>query len=533
MIKFDCNDEILCNIAGIAQKRLPDNAEITIAIDKTLGEFDGKICDGVISAGSYSQLLDTLGRYIRNPKIENGNFHSQKEICGMYFASHNSNYYQCAPLEEIYEHIDDIALWGTNAIQVWFDLYYFENMEQGKEFALKLKSILRHVKSIGLKTIMVMLANEAFRTSPMELRADWTCGHDGYVKKLNDHYHVEICPSKKGGIEKIIEYRRQWLEMFSELQLDYVKFCAYDEGGCTCPDCAPWGCNGYLRTIEALIPVIREYMPKTEIIISTWMFGEFTQSSVEFEGLKKAFEQGRLKECKYIIAEPEYQKYVFEKGMPRPVIGFPEISMCKTIPWGGYGTNPVPMHLQNLWDRDGDKLVGGTPYSEGFYEEINKVCMLRLYRDGQHVTKTVREYLSYEFGFEGELLDRMVKVVFDMEETLRRGFEPGHRYPILKPEKVLDIEKTVLEAHNWLSEEKRNSKKWQMIYLRAVIDAELYRNDFVRNEKVLEYFNKIIDLCYLHKAGFHVKPDIVDDEKYGRKLTMEELKVIVKGGTIE
>ena len=159
--------------------------------------------------------------------------------------------------------------------------------------------------------------------------------------------------------------------------------------------------------------------------------------------------------------------------------------------------------------------------------------MLRLYRDGQHVTKTVREYLSYEFGFEGELLDRMVKVVFNMEETLRRGFEPGHRYPILKPEKVLDIEKTVLEAHNWLSEEKRNSKKWQMIYLRAVIDAELYRNDFVRNEKVLEYFNKIIDLCYLHKAGFHVKPDIVDDEKYGRKLTMEELKVIVKGGTIE
>ena len=36
-----------------------------------------------------------------------------------------------------------------------------------------------------------------------------------------------------------------------------------------------------------------------------------------------------------------------------------------------------------------------------------------------------------------------------------------------------------------------NSKKWQMIYLRAVIDAELYRNDFVRHDKVLEYFNKI------------------------------------------
>ena len=136
MIKFNTEDKTLVNIARIAKNRLGDKYDITLLIDKNLEELEGKIEDGVISAGSYSELLNTLGRFVRNPKIENGNFHSQKEICGMYFASHNSNYYQCAPLEEIYEHIDDIALWGTNAIQVWFDLYYFENMEQGKEFAL-------------------------------------------------------------------------------------------------------------------------------------------------------------------------------------------------------------------------------------------------------------------------------------------------------------------------------------------------------------------------------------------------------------
>lgn len=533
MIKFDEKDDILKNIARITQKRIANELDITITIDSTMGEFDGKIQDCVFSAGSYSQLLDTLGRFIRNPEIENGVFHSEKEICGMYFASHNNNYYQCAPLEEIYEHIEDIAFWGANAIKVWFDLYFFESMEAGAEFAEKLKNILRYAKSIGMKTIMGMLANEAFRNSSKELRADWTGGHDGYIKNLNDHYHVEICPSKPGGLEKILEYRKAWLEVFSELQLDYVTIGAYDEGGCTCKECAPWGSNGYIKIIEALIPLIHQYMPETEIIVSLWMFGEFTGNNVEFEGLKDVFLQGRLKECKYLTAEPEYQRYAFEKGMPRPLLGFPEISMCKTIPWGGYGTNPIPMFLQELWDRDGNKLVGGLPYSEGFYEEINKVCMLRLYRDGQHVSKTIRQYLAYEFDLEGTLLDKAIRAIFDMEETLFRGFEPGHRYPIKNVSKVFEIEKTILEINETLSKEKQRSKKWQMIYLRAVIDAELARNDFKRNDKVLEYFNKIIDLCYLHNAGFHVKPDIVNDEKYGRILTVEELKIIAKGGKID
>ncbi len=533
MIKFDRNDEILSNIAKIAEKRIDANTDITIMIDPELGEFDGKITDGVISAGSHSQLLDTLGRFIRNPKIENGTFHSNKELCGMYFSTHNNNYYQCAPIDEICEHIADIALWGANAIKVWLDLYNYDDMDQAMEFATRLKKILLYIKSIGMKTILGILGNEAFRTSPVELRADWTGGHNGYVKKLVDHYHVEICPSKKGGIEKILEYREQWLKVFADIQLDYITICPYDEGGCTCKDCAPWGSNGFIRTIEAIVPLIHKYMPKTEIIVSMWKFGFFTESDDEFDGFKKALLDGRLKECKYIVAEPEYQRYVFEEGTPRPVIGFPEISMTKTLPWGGYGTNPIPSLLQRLWDRDGDKLEGGLPYSEGFYEEINKVCMLRLYRDGQNVNDTIHQYLSYEFGLEGEILENAVQAIMDMETTLYRGFEPGHRYPINNPEKVFNIEKAITQADKVMTKERRESKKWQMIYLRAIIDATLARNDYRRNDEVMEYFNKIIDLCYLHNANFFVKPDVFIDDKFGRALTIEELKIVVSGGELD
>ncbi len=531
MITYNKLDEKLCNVARIAEKRISD--DITIVIDSNMKEFEGKIEDKVFTAGSYADLLYLIGKYARNPKTPNGTFKSNKEVCGIYFASHNKNYYETVPLDELYDHIDDLALWGMNTLQMWFDMYFFENMEDGREYAQRLIKVLKYAKSIGVKTVFCILANEAFKHSPEHLRADWTCGHDGYIYNLNDHYHVEICPSVEGGMEQILEYRRQWLEVFKEADPDFVSIGAYDEGGCTCSKCAPWGSNGFVRTCEALIPLIKEYMPDTEIILSLWQFGTFTGTDVEYIGMKKAMEEGKLKECRYLVSEPQYARYPYEQGMPRPLIGFPEISMCNTIPWGGYGTNPIPSLLQKLMDNDGRKQEGGLPYSEGFYEEINKIIMLRYFRDGQSASDSVREYLAYEFGFTGDMLDKVHQAVMDMEETLYRGFEPGHRYPINNPEKVESIEKAIIEANETLTEELKNSKKWQMIYLRAIIDGELKRNDYKRNDTVLDYFNKLIELSYLQNAGFHIKPDIVTDEKFGRELTKEELKIIAAGGKID
>ena len=148
MIKYDKNDKILSNIARIVEKRLKTDADITLVIDKSMNELDSKIENGVISAGAYGQLTDAAGRYLRNPLIE-GKFHSEKVISGIYFASHNSNYYVSAPLEEIYEYIEELALWGMNTLHMWFDLFYYKNMEDGKEFADRMKAIINHAKSIG------------------------------------------------------------------------------------------------------------------------------------------------------------------------------------------------------------------------------------------------------------------------------------------------------------------------------------------------------------------------------------------------
>ncbi len=529
MIIYDENDKILSNIARVVRKRLPENTDVELRIDKSMDEMDSEIKNGVISAGAYGQLLDAAGRFLRNPKVS-GKFHSYKTISGMYFASHNSNYYVSAPLEEIYEYIEDLALWGMNTMRMWFDLFYYKNMADGKEFADRMKAMIKYAKSIGVKICLSIISNEAFHVSPKELRADWTGGHDGYIKNLNDHYHVEICPSKPGGIEKILEYRRDWLETFKDAAPDMIDIGPYDEGGCTCPDCAPWGANGYVRCCEALAKLVKEYFPEAELNLSLWMFGVFTGNNIEFEKLSEILATDRLKDFKYVGTDPYYQSYAYEIDMHRPLMARFEISMCDTVPWGGYGTNPIPKRIMEKWAPYSDKNIGGCPYSEGFYEDINKVISLRLYRDNQDPEITIREYLSYEFGFKGEMLEKVADAIINMEETLYRDFVEGHRYLVHNPEKIPAIEKTIIEADATLPENIRNKKRWQLIYLRAIIDGELYRNDFTRNDKVMECFRKIIEIGYLDNASFYIKPDVIVDSDYGKEvLSIPEIMRIVWG----
>jgi hypothetical protein len=61
-----------------------------------------------------------------------------------------------------------------------------------------------------------------------------------------------------------------------------------------------------------------------------------------------------------------------DEGVPGglPLLNFPDISMCGQEPWGEYGANPLPEHLQKRWDGTKHKLSGGCPYSEGIYEDL-------------------------------------------------------------------------------------------------------------------------------------------------------------------
>jgi len=525
MLFYDKNDKILSAIVCAFEKRMKKERNLKISIDSGLGEYEGVICKDSVSAGSYSQLSEALGRILRNPNLENGKFISEKSVCGIYFATHFKNYLDAAPLDELFEYIDDLAFWGMNTLRLWFDMHHFSDMEDGKEAAERTLKIMKHAKSMGIKVAMTTLANEAFKNSPEKLRADWTAGHDGYITELDDHYHLEICPSKEGGTEQILSDRRKMLEVFSEANPDFITIGPYDEGGCTCKECAPWGGNGYIRTIEALLPLYKEFFPDVKIIAEFWKFGAFTGNDIEYEMFYKAISDGRLDDVVFISAEPAYAEYAFKNNPGIPLIGFPEISMYGAWPWGGYGANPMPRRMGKWWKECGDKLDGGFPYSEGIYEDLNKIIMLRQYRDNTEPEKTIREYLEYEFNLSGDMLEKVTNAIFDMEETLDRDYqfpfvknEDGtseyrrdmaiHKYPILHPEKAEAIEKVFIEANKALDNETKKKVKWQMLYLRALIDAEIVRNNFYRNDKILEYFKTLVKLMHVENSGFYTSPDI-------------------------
>ena len=236
MIRFDKSDKILANIAKVIEKRLRnDNIDLTIAINKELSNLESKIENRVISGGSYTDLLYAAGRFLRDPALPDQSFRSLKPICGLYWATHNQGYSESAPLEELFEDIEDEALWGMNTLMLWFDLAQHK-VSESQDYIERLLRIIKHAKSLGINIAMITIANEATNESPEELRADWTSGHDGYTRNLGAHYHCEICPSKPFGIEKIAEYRREMLEAFKTAEIDYFCLFPYDQGGCTCPD---------------------------------------------------------------------------------------------------------------------------------------------------------------------------------------------------------------------------------------------------------------------------------------------------------
>ncbi len=268
-----------------------------------------------------------------------------------------------------------------NALSVWFDMHHYKGMDDPAAGAMieRLRAVLRAAERVGMGLGLITLGNEAFADSPAELRADWRKGQNGYHRTPAGHYHVGLCPSLPGGLETILDCRRQVLQAFADLPIRYAWIWPYDQGGCTCAECAPWGSNGFLRVAEAEARVVKEYFPAAEIVFSTWFFDHFVDG--EWDGITAEFSRKRPEWIDWILIDGfgEFPEYPLRHGVPGayPVLGFPEISMQNMSPWGGFGANPRPRHWQAHWDKVKNVMAGSFPYSEGIFEDMNKISELR------------------------------------------------------------------------------------------------------------------------------------------------------------
>jgi len=450
----------------------------------------------VLSAGNDRSLHAAFGRWLEESSFDGrGGFvpaceridHTPKdELRGIYFATHFYNFYHSAPLEEVYDVIDDLALRGCNSLLVWFDMHHFDSMDDPDAMLLadRLRAILKHANDIGIGGSLTMLSNEGFKSSPVSLRAEWTA-QNGYITPPLDHYHVELCPSKKGGIEEIIRERRQMLERFADLKIDYICYWPYDQGGCTCIDCAPWGANGFMKLYPAFKDLVSELMPETKIIISTWYFDKYCPG--EWDAFYQKIGNGLPEGASYIMSfffNGEMPPVLNEKGIPEGVkfIDFPEISMYSCTPWGGFGASALPGFLERTNEKSGMLYSGGFPYSEGIFEDLNKYISLTYYSGRfENTSDAVRAYVKQEFCVDGDAADELTEAILMSEKTLprervRKEGEPL-RVVIADTGLIPAVFRIFSKYDRLLPEAIRRGSKFRLWYLRALIDKELLEND--------------------------------------------------------
>ena len=329
----------------------------------------------------------------------------------------------------------------------------------------RIRAMMKAARGAGMQVGALVAPNQTFRTAPNELRAqpfpdDW--GRRGSLG-------VNLCPSLPAGREYLLEAWARLLDEYRDVGLDFVGYWPYDEGGCGCPQCWPWGSRGYVQICRDFSRLARSKYPGCKAVLSTWMFD--SPPAGEWDGLTKVL-AGDRSWVDYILADAheDFPRYPLDRGVPGalPLVNFPEISMWGMAPWGGYGANPLPGHLQHLWNQVAGKVSGGLPYSEGIYEDLNKVICSQFYWDPQRTAQaTVGEYAASEFSprVAGDVLHAV-----EILEANHRRTEGRFERP---PQQTGEARGLLSEADRKLTPQARRGWRWRILYLRALIDDEL------------------------------------------------------------
>ena len=424
-------------------------------------------------------LLFGAGVLLRQMRWNDGTFELADGSCRFaphgelrmaYWARHFHNWYQMADAAELRRYLEDLALWGVNALYTQFlaSINFNDDFEKDPKAVLFMDNyaeVARLAKDLDLDVYSgAVFGNQGYRNTPAAIRAA--------KNRTDEHWRpdggVNICPYKPGAAEYVVRQGRKVLRELERrgLKWDGFGFWPYDEGGCGCTNCAPWGGNGYVKLIASAMPHLRKHNPDLKVMVSTWYFGPSDWMSF-YAWL------GRRADVDYVLADEchlfgEYPRYPIEHPLPNGVklVTFPEISMRGRYPWGGTGANPYPDYLAKMFAQHEGKAVGFRYYSEGIYEDLNKAVVSMLYVDPRRpYEETLREYARYEIGLrETEKFVRFVKL---LEKNLFiEKATPADAEAAYALARELDAELAPAFRTRW---------RWRVFYLRALIDREWKR----------------------------------------------------------
>jgi len=440
-------------------------------------------------------------------------FSPEKPIRQVYLARHFNTWYHRASAEELSRYVDDLALFGMNSIKTFVsvaavDLAYADASEC-EMFESISRSIVRHVKDLDLDFAISGGDNVSGSRLPESVKAK-PYG-PGVMRGFSD---FNVCPSKPRGLELLLSERRKALESLKGLHVDEFTYWPYDEGGCACEKCSPWGGNGYLKLVEKLSALNAAAHPGARHVVSTWLFDDD-----DWQGLYRYLEAHEGVDCLLADSHDAFPEYPLRNPVPRnvPIITFPEISMWGRFPWGGTGATPLPRRFERLF-RQAEPVVSGFQiYSEGLFEDISKFVIVTLYANPKsHYRDALAEYCRYEFpGADSSDFVRLCEMLEDVHrtaldpnahagDTSNNSFanyvkfadsaELSRRAEVASQAETLarKIESSMLPV-------RRRCWRWRQVALRAKIDAAVYRKRDIRADAAVEAYRELVELYHAER----------------------------------
>lgn len=483
---------------------------IRIAADPTIEKQGYRISgqgNEIVVAGDGTQgLLAGLGKFLRTSRYSDagmtpsdwrGTSIPTSCLRGIQMDTHFCNFYHMASQEELTEYVEDLALWGVNYFDVVFpliDLNGWDDPEIG-HITGQIGAIWNSAKALGLKIGLEIVPNQDFVIRREEFKGE---PNQEPVRRRGNNGH-NMCPNKPGALAYITETYGRVLSHLKDngIRMDFLCFWPYDEGGCGCEKCAPWGANGYLKAARAILDKAREDMPEMEVILSTWLF-DTPGDQGEWSGLSAALAE-KNDWVNYIMADShtDFPKYPLTHPIPGglPLINYPEISMWALFPWGGYGANPLPERFERLWGQVKNHVQGGIAYSEGIFDDINKTVVSRFYWDKDTTADaTLKEYIAYEMA---DWACEDVREVIRIVESNHVKTAVGNERAITRDSNTLAVtEEIAAEAERALAlMDKVNAGlpvwaktawRWRILYLRVTLDVLRFRRALEQRASLTE-----------------------------------------------
>ena len=498
----------------------PEGYPILLTADPSMPPDSYKISGsggGVrIMAPDMINILGGAGAFLRDsiftadgmePSQKYGIHTADCPVRGVYFARHFHNFYHMAPYKEICGYAEDLTLWGFNCMMLIMpniDLDREDSPEAADNISC-ISEIFKFISSIGMKAVFALNTSCTYKNYPKEL------AFTPLKDELGRHGNSGniICISKPGGMELIDENNRFLLKAMKErgVNIDIFINWPYDEGGCGCPECSPWGANGYIRASKKAFQTAREYYPDALRMISTWTYD--TPPQGEWEELTKSLDEEKWCDIVLADAHEDYPRYPLDHGVPGglPLVSFPEISMWGLFPWGGYGAVCLPERFTRIWHQTERKLYGELLYSEGIYEDINKAVIAGLCQDyGRDPDMTLAEYGRFELGMPDPA--PFAELVHMMERTHTLRAAEG-KFDADTAEKAFAL---ACEIDKILPVWSKICWRWRIVYIRALLDSKRFADhgkdgyDICGNNECLDAMHELIGLFHCMKNGFENDP---------------------------